>query len=97
MMVFLSNIQETQNCFESEQFVNYKRLLQKVTNKIERWHEKTEITGNKEHFEKDEEYIELDCSPTKFDTSSEEEEGDSEDSVTNKTPSKDQDERDALK
>jgi len=68
-----------------------------VTSKIERWHERTENEGNKEHFEKDEEYVELDCSPTKFDTSSEEEEADSEDCVTNKTPSKDLDERDGLK
>jgi len=49
----------------------YKRLLNRVTKKIDKWHE--EKSKLKECFQRDEEYIEHEQSPTQFDSSSEEE------------------------
>lgn len=45
--------------------------LDKVTKKIDRWHDQK--SKSKECFEKDEEYVELDRSPTNFESSDDEE------------------------
>lgn len=49
---------------------NYKRLLNRVTKKIEKWHDQK--SKLKECFENDEEYIEHEKSPTRFDSSEDE-------------------------
>ena len=75
MMIFMSNVSQAQNCFENPEFQEYKNLLSRVTRKIEKWHSKFGSKEmHKEFFARDEEFIELDNSPTKFETSSEEEE-----------------------
>ena len=75
MMIFMSNVSQAQNCFENQEFQEYKNFLSRVTRKIEKWHGKFGSSEmHKEFFARDEEFIELDNSPTKFETSSEEEE-----------------------
>lgn len=51
---------------QKEEMTKYKRLLDKVSNKIDIWHH----NSVKQTFEQDEDYIELDKSPTRFDSSS---------------------------
>ena len=75
MLIFMSNVSQAQNYFENPEFQEYKNLLSRVTRKIEKWHSKFGSKEmHKEFFARDEEFIELDNSPTKFETSSEEEE-----------------------
>ena len=58
---------------ENSTFQDYKQLLKKVTFKIEKWYEKRRSGGqNGEKFLKDEDFVELDESPDKFESSSEE-------------------------
>ena len=72
MMLFLSNVSHSENYFENDWFKAYKQVLEKVTAKIEKWHDKRKLAGlNGEKFLKDEDYVELDESPSKFDTCSE--------------------------
>ena len=60
MMLFLSNVSHSENYFENSSFLDYKKLLQKVTNKIEKWHEKRQCDDElNEKFSKDEDFIEL--------------------------------------
>ena len=40
--------------------------------KIDKWHTTTQATGTTHLFSRDDEYVELDMSPTNFDSSSEE-------------------------
>jgi len=40
MMLFLSNVSHSENYFENNSFLDYKKLLCKVTNKIEKWYDK---------------------------------------------------------
>ena len=76
LMILLSNVSNAQSCFDNTEFHDYKNLLSRVTRKIEKWHNKYgKETMHKEFFARDEEFIELDNSPTKFETSSSEEEG----------------------
>jgi len=72
MMLFLSNVSHSESYFDNNSFKAYKELLKKVTGKIEKWHDKRNQDGlNGEKFLKDEDYVELDESPSKFDTCSE--------------------------
>jgi len=74
MMLFMSNVSHSENHFESNSFQNYKKLLSKVTTKIEKWYDNRDIGSlNGEKFLKDEDYVELDHSPDKFESSGEEE------------------------
>ena len=48
-----------------------------MSRKIDNWHAKTEVPDFKNsHLEKDGDYVELECSPSKFDGSSSGESGD---------------------
>lgn len=47
---------------EEKEMANYKRLLDKVTKKIDQWHDEKVRLG-KQQFERDDEYIEIDGSP----------------------------------
>ena len=71
MMMFLSSVSHSENYFENSSFLSYKNLLNKVSNKIEEWHDKRQckLEQLNERFVKDEDYVELDASPTKFDSS----------------------------
>jgi hypothetical protein len=69
VMVFLSKIAKSKQSFETSGFQNYKILLNKVTHKIEKWHNQI----GREKFENDADFIEHEVSPSKFETSSEEE------------------------
>ena len=71
MMMFLSSVSHSENYFENASFLSYKNLLKKVSNKIEEWHDKRQckLEQRNERFVKDEDYVELDASPTKFDSS----------------------------
>lgn len=76
MMLFLSNVSQSDNYVESSTFQDYKKLLKKVTFKIDKWYEKRQSGGiNGEKFLKDEDFVELDQSPDKFESSSEEDIG----------------------
>lgn len=39
MMIFLSNVSHSELYFEKQSFQDYKRLLNKVTAKIDKWHQ----------------------------------------------------------
>ena len=71
MMMFLSSVSHSENYFENQSFLSYKNLPNKVSNKIEEWHDKRQckLEQLNERFVKDEDYVELDASPTKFDSS----------------------------
>ena len=72
-MLFLSKISNASDYFETQKFQDYKKLLIKVSNKIDKWH--VDVGQNvdvKEHFAHDADFIERDNSPTKFDTTSSE-------------------------
>ena len=73
MMLFLSNVSQADNYVENSTFQDYKQLLKKVTFKIEKWYEKRQSGAlNGEKFLKDEDFVELDNSPDRFEDSSEE-------------------------
>ena len=40
MMLFLSNVSHSENYFENSSFLDYKKHLQKVCNKIDKWYDK---------------------------------------------------------
>ena len=75
MMLFLSNVSHSENYFDNKSFQDYKRLLQRVTNKIEKWYDKRQGDSEllNEKFSRDEDYVELDQSPSHFDSTDEEE------------------------
>ena len=54
---------------EDREMQKYKRLLDKVTNKIDKWHD---AKKDGEQFEKDDEFIEVERSPTHFSSISDE-------------------------
>ena len=60
-----------QNIHTNTDLSNYKRLLDKVSSKIERWHRGL-AHQNRVLFTKDDEYVEDEKSPTSFSTSSSE-------------------------
>lgn len=58
----------------SPEFQEYKTLLNKVSRKIDKWHERTSVPDMKKGtFENDGDYVEIDNSPSKFESSSDEE------------------------
>ena len=71
MMLFLSYVSHSENYFDNESFHSYKKLLSKVSNKIDKWYEKRQEDQNcmNERFSRDEDYVELAESPSKFDSS----------------------------
>lgn len=56
---------------DEKDMVKYKRLLDKVSRKIDQWHDEKK-NQNKEKFIKDDDYIEADGSPTHFSSSDDE-------------------------
>ena len=40
MMLFLSNVSHSENYFDNASFQDYKKQLNKVTNKIDKWYQK---------------------------------------------------------
>ena len=62
MMFFLSNVSHSENYFDNKSFQDYKRLLQRVTNKIDKWYDKRQGDSElqNEKFSRDEDYVELD-------------------------------------
>jgi len=77
MMLFLSNVTHSETYFESDPFIQYKKQLSKVTVKIEKWHDKQQSDSKRaERFSRDEDFVELNSSPNKFETSSSEAEDD---------------------
>ena len=74
MMFFLSNVSHSENYFDNKSFQDYKRLLQRVTNKIDKWYDKRQGDSElqNEKFSRDEDYVELDQSPSHFDSTDEE-------------------------
>lgn len=68
VMVFLSKMVNAN--FNTPRMLNYKGLLNKVSRKIDVWHEQI----GKEKFQNDNDFVEDECSPSKFETSSEDEE-----------------------
>ena len=62
MMLFLSNVSHSENYFDNKSFQDYKRLLQRVTNKIDKWYDKRQGDSEllNEKFSRDEDYVELD-------------------------------------
>jgi hypothetical protein len=59
----------------SHEFQEYKTLLNKVSRKIDKWHEKITVPDTKKgHFSNDGDYVEADNSPSKFESSSDDEE-----------------------
>lgn len=74
MMLFLSNVSHSENYFENSSFLDYKKHLQKVCNKIDKWYDKRQCDSNLNmRFSKDEDYVEIDESPDKFESTDEEE------------------------
>jgi len=60
--------------FESNTFINYKRKVNKVSNKIKKWHEDIQCSHNE--FKNDDDFVADIESPSRFsDYSLEEEEG----------------------
>ena len=59
------------NLHNNTDLSNYKRLLDKVSSKIDKWH-LDQNHHNKVQFTKDDEYVEDEKSPTNFSTSSSE-------------------------
>ena len=74
LMRFLSTVKAKKNVFQSTGFQAYKTLLKKVSRKIDQWHGAEEI---QEKFYNDGDYVELDRSPTKFESSSGSSDGES--------------------
>ena len=75
LMLFLSNVSHCENYFENSSFQEYKKLLSKVANKIDKWHEKRQGDSElNEKFSRDEDFIELEQSPSKFESTDEEQE-----------------------
>ena len=84
MMLFLSYVSHSENYFENDGFAAYKKLQQKVSNKIDKWYDKRQEDENcrNERFSRDEDYVELAESPSKFDSTDQEEDGEEEDTAT---------------
>ena len=73
-MLFLSNVSHSENYFENSGFLEYKKHLQKVSYKIDKWYDKRQCDSELNHrFAKDEDYVEIDESPSKFESTDEEE------------------------
>ena len=63
----------------------YWRLLDKVSRKIDKWYEETQMEKNQESFKRDEEFVELDHSPTHFDSLSSREDEEKEEGIGDET------------
>ena len=73
MMLFLSNVSHSENYFENSKFLEYKKRLNKVANKIDKWYDKRQCDSELyQRFSKDEDYVEIDESPSKFESTDEE-------------------------